>query len=199
MRLFFLLVALSFSLGAEPPRKHPLTKYRQLWDQSLVTVKPLPDEPDSTPAPTPLDDFVLGGWTKTDSGYVVSLINTKDRKNRVTIAPGMPVPTGFEGVQVRDVRRNPSNYTKTEVLVAVGGQERWIGYDDKFLTLQRPATPAAAKPNNAQRNAPANNRVAAQNRRQNPPVPTNASSNTNTTQSGARQPRVRRVPTPPKN
>ena len=179
-----LLLAGSVVVSAQAPRKDPLTKYRQLWEKSLVTIPPPPPPPEEKEVISELDDYVLGGWSKTSQGgYVVSLINTKDPKGRITIAPGMPNKGGY---QVLDVERDPMNYKATKVLIQVGVDKKWIGYEDKFLTLQQPpaAKPATQKP--------------AQNQKQrNPPMPTSNSASKPKTAT-ERQPRVRRVPVPPK-
>lgn len=166
--------------SADPPRKDSLTKYRQLWEASLVTVPPeiiLPEGPDET---TPLDDYTLGGYTRTPQGYFVSLINTKDPSDRLTIAPGVP---GSQIYQVLEVKTDPTNFTNAQVLIKVGSQQKWLGYDDKHLVLRQPAQakPAAAP-------------QAVQNRSQ-PPIPINNSASNSNSQTKA--PRVRRVPVPP--
>lgn len=167
--------------SAQAPRKDPLTKYRQLWETSLVTEKPVIEKEAGPPPVSPLDDYVLGGWTQTSQGYLVSLINSKNPKERLTIAPGMPNKGGY---QVIEVKRDPMNYKASEVLIQIGTDKKWIGYEEKFLTLQQP--PAAT-----QKNKPPVQR-ATQTR---PPTPTSNNSKQPTTQ---RQPRVRRVPVPPK-
>lgn len=175
-----ILIASSLAVVAEAPRKDPLTKYRQLWEKSLVTLPPDPPIVDPVPEESELDDYVLAGWTQTSQGYLVSLINTKDPKLRKTIAPGMP---NSEGYQVLEVKRDPMNYKASEVLVKVGSNQKWIGYEDKYLTLQQPRQ-APKKPTNQKQPIT-----------QKPPIPTsNQKKNTST----ERQPRVRRVPVPPK-
>ena len=178
-----ILLATSVLVAAQAPRKDALTKYRQLWEKSLVTEKPAPPEKEEEEVPSELDDYVLGGWSQTSQGYLVSLINSKNPKERLTIAPGMPNRAGY---QVLDVKRDPLNYKSSQVLVQLGTNQKWIGYEDKFLTLQQPASAqrkraAQAKPKTTQQ--------------QKPPIPT-----TNRQQKPAttRQPRVRRVPVPPK-
>ncbi|MBK1833900.1 hypothetical protein [Roseibacillus ishigakijimensis] len=179
-----ILLASVLSVSAQAPRKDPLNKYRQLWDNSLVTEKPVVDPGPVEAPPNELDDYVLAGWTQTGNGYLVSLINTKDPKERQTIAPGMPNEKNF---QVLDVKRDPTNYKSTQILITMGPHKRWIGYEDKFLTLQQPP---AATPQPAQQQAQ-------------PPIPTNnnnaRSNNNNNSQENRRQPRVRRVPVPPQN
>ena len=86
------------------------------------------------------------GWSQTSQGYLVSLINSKDPKGRITISHrGCRIRAV---IQVLEVERDPMNYKATKVLVQAGVDKRWIGYEDKFLTLQQPP---AAKP--AVRNA----------------------------------------------
>ena len=187
--VFILLLVGSVFASAQAPRKNPLTKYRQLWEKSLVTVPPPPPEKEEVEKVTELDDYVLGGWSQTSQGYLVSLINSKNPKERITIAPGMPNKGGY---QVVDVKRDPMNYKSSEVLIQVGSDQKWIGYEDKFLTLQQPP---AARANN---NAAAQKAKAAQQKKQQPPMPNANSSNKSNQSATQRQPRVRRVPVPPK-
>lgn len=196
--LFTLLLAggvFASIASAQAPRKDPLTKYRQLWEKSLVTEKPPPPEEEAVEEVSELDDYVLGGWTQTSQGYLVSLINSKNPKERLTIAPGMPNKGGY---QVVDVKRDPMNYKASQVLIQLGTNKKWIGYEEKFLTLQQP--PATQQNRNQQAAQQAAQRAAQQNRNQNnqakPPMPT--STNKQQTKPTERQPRVRRVPVPPK-
>lgn len=186
-----LILASSLLCQGEPPRKEPVTKYSQLWTRSLITVPPPPEEKLEEEVTTPLDDYVLGGYTKLKSGYFVSLINTKDRSERLTISSGSP---GSGPYTVLQVQSNPEDFTEVKVLVKVGNQEKWIGYDDKFLTLSRPAAPApAAAPSNQRTNRSSERRNGNNNRSRN----NNANNNGN--EPRQRRPRVRRVPVPPTN
>ena len=181
----FLLAGCVF-VHAQAPRKNALSKYRQLWEKSLVTIPPDPPLPEEEKKVTLLDDYVLGGWTQTSQGYLVSLINSKSPKERLTIAPGMPNKGGY---QVLEVERDPMNYKASRVLIQVGVDQKWIGYEDKFLTLQQP--PAAQK-NRGKQAAP---------QRRNPAVPPLPNANNQQAQPAkpaVRKPRVRRVPVPPK-
>lgn len=223
MKIISLILLASCSiLFGQADSKKPLSKYRQLWEKSLVTVPPDPPDPDGEDEESVLDDYVLGGWTQTTRGYVVALINTKNPKDRLTIAPGLPNKEGFKVV---DTKRDPSDYKSSRVLVQAGTKKKWIGYEDKFLTIQQP--PAAQRRNT---NQTANQQRPGQQRnirqpstrqsttRQNqtnsrqPPIPTNTNRsangrNTNTNSnatnqqnsSSRRTPRVRRVPVPPRN
>ena len=183
---FTLFLAGAVMASAQAPRKDALNKYRQLWEKSLVTIPPPPPEKEEEEKITELDDYVLGGWSSpAPNQYVVSLINTKDPKARITISPGMPNRGGY---QVLEVERDPMNYKATKVLIQLGVDRKWIGYEDKFLTLQQPpaAKPPVKKPT-AQKPTPKPN--------QQPPIPGANNSNKPAT---TRQPRVRRVPVPPK-
>lgn len=177
--IFAVLLVGVLPSSADPPRKDSLTKYRQLWEASLVTVKPeiiAPEGPDET---TPLDDYTLGGYTRTPQGYFVSLINTKDPADRLTIAPGVP---GSQAYEVLEVKTDPTNFTSAQVLIKIGSQQKWLGYDEKYLVLRQPAQAKPAPNPGAQSRAK-------------PPIPTNNSKNNSNSQ--ARAPRVRRVPVPP--
>lgn len=212
----FLLVSCSAALGQADP-KESLTKYRELWEESLVTEKPeivVTEEEELSV----LDDYVLAGWTQSSRGYVATLINTKNPRERVTVSSGMPNEFGF---QVIDAKRNPKNYKESQVLVQADQKQKWIGYEDKFLTLQQP--PAAQRAQNQggknqklnpaqlaaqqaaqkaaqQRAAQQQGQKGGQQNQNRPPIPTNNSNGSSNSQGSStqRQPRVRRVPVPPK-
>ena len=175
----------SVSLSAEPPKKTQLSKYRKLWEQSLVTEKPIVEVPEEEEEISELDDYSLGGYSRTSQGYFVSLINTKDPKLRLTIGAGVP---GSQAYEVLEIKSDPLNFTKAEVLVKLGNKQKWIGYDEKNLTIRQPA---AAKP--TPKNPASKQPAARNNNNQATPTPPAAGSTNN-----RRQPRVRRVPVPPK-
>ncbi|WP_411847649.1 hypothetical protein AAFN60_10515 [Roseibacillus persicicus] len=188
-----ILIASVACIAAQAPRKEPLTKYRQLWENSLITDPPEVVGPGTEEPPSELDDYVLGGWTQSSQGYLVSLINTKDPKARVAIGPGIPNKKGF---RILDVKRDPTNYMSSEVLVELAGKKKWIGYEEKFLVVQQP--PAVAQQNKAQMAAA--QRAAQQNQKQaQPPIPTSNNNNQRRGNTKQATPRVRRVPVPPKN
>lgn len=172
--IFAILLASAALVTAEPPQKDSVSKYSQLWTRSLITVPPPPELREAEEETTPLDDYVLGGYTKLKTGYFVSLINTKDRTDRLTISSNSP---GSGKYSVLKVETNPENFSEVKVLVRVGDQERWIGYDEKFLNLSRPAAPSASAP----------------------PSPEASNNRGKNNQPQTRRPRVRRVPVPPTN
>lgn len=179
MKILIVLFLTSSVLLFGEPRKEPITKYRQLWSRSLITIPPTPPEKEAVDETTPLDDYVLGGYTKLQSGYFVSLINTKDRTDRLTISPSVP---GSGKYSVLKVETNPENFSDVRVLIRVGTQEKWIGYDEKFLTLSRPAPSQEAAPTTPQASTPAR-----------------SGGNNNENSQERPRPRVRRVPVPPSN
>ena len=174
-----LLVSCGFA-GADAPRKQSINKYQQLWKKSLVTVPPPPPIEEPEEVISELDDYVLGAWTKTSQGYLVSLINIKEPSKRKTIAPGMP---NSEGFQVLEVKRDPLDYTASQVLIKLGVNQKWIGYEEKYLVLQQPRQ--AKQPTNKPKTT---------NTRQ----PQQPSSNQRKPSTQQRKPRVSRVPVPPK-
>lgn len=195
-------------LIAGPPQKYPLTKYRSMWEQSLVTEKPPPPEKEEVEDTTALDDYALSGWTQTEGGYFVTLINQKNPTERLTVSPGLPSPPGLPPIKVVRVDQNPNDFMSAKVVFDVGGKQKTIGFEEKLLTLRNnaPKAPAANNRNNRnnqqQRNQAQQNRNANANNNANakPPIPTNANNSSNNNSSSARRrtPRVRRVPTPPK-
>ena len=139
---------------------------------------------------------------------MVTMRDTKDPKGgKVRLLPGRQNSSGF---QLITVEQDSANYKKTRVKLSYQGKEGYVGYDEKYLALNKGAAakkPQAKKPiaqptrgrkpapqpakqqaNNADLNRIFGNQGANSGRANNPAAnPT----------SGARKPRVRRVPTPP--
>ena len=187
MRLFTLIsliLCITYALGnlcAQPPRKPNFSQFSRLVNASPFTIKP---QSTQAAVQTPLErDWTLASIRPVGKGYAVTLMNKKDRKNRVRFIPGFSSGE-FELLHVKQDSRYPK---KSKVQVRRGTQIAWIGYDAKMI---KPRTAAAKK-----KPAPRNKALARPNtarvvRRGGPPVP-GLTPNPQT----KRRPRVRRVPT----
>lgn len=156
LTLSILLTGLAF---ADPPKKQPLSRYSQLWTQSVMTTKPPPPE---TVTVNALDDWTLAGVVNDPRGPVVMMMKKADRKERVRIEPGVSNAEGFEVVDVKG-----SGSSDTVVVMRFRGQVGELRFDEKLATVQN--APRQAGP------APQQNRPQAQAQARNtngaPPVP----------------------------
>ena len=133
--LFFFPLALAAVASADVPQKVPLTRYIQLWSDSLFTRKPVIEQQAET---TPLDDYALGGVSPVDGGYFVILLNRKKPEEKVIIQPGQP-----SEFRVMEVRSGDTGPLSTTVLVGAGTKSKVLSFDEKLLTLK--AAPTGGK------------------------------------------------------
>lgn len=130
-------------LHAEVPRKPLPSKYRNLWQNSPFTTKPVTV---SGPVYNPLDDYVLLGVSPIEEGYRVTMLNRKRPNDGRVIVESNKEKDGYKIV---DVVRSPGNPLKTTVRLSRAGKTGTIGFEDKFLTLKAPpANARAQQPNN---------------------------------------------------
>lgn len=161
------------TVSADPPQKPRLMQYARLWMNSPFTIKPVnkPEIPES-----PLErDWMLGGIRPSGGGYSVTLINKKDRNERIRFLPGYP-SGGYQLLKVQQDTKNPKN---SRVQVRKGSQTAWITYDEKLIKV-RPMTgakTAGKQPQQARRGGVAR-----------PPVPGRSGNPT------GKKPRIRAVP-----
>lgn len=172
--------SLTLSAMADPGRKQPLGRYAKLWSTSAFTVKPIIEATED--APSLLDDYSLAGVSALEGGYSVVLINKKKREERIHLLPGL---ANVQGFRVISVRQDPIEYKNTTVTIGYAGNKTGqIGYDEKFLALK--ARPMAAKKKPVAKRPPGT------------PTPVKAPVRVTPGKPGTPQPRVRRVPVPPK-
>ena len=155
--LLFLSCALTLSSFAEAPRKQPLSRYSQLWTQSVMTTKPPPPERVTVNA---LDDWTLAGVVNDPRGPVVMMMKKADRKERIRIEPGVTNAEGFEVIEVKG-----SGSSDTVVMMRYRGQVGELRFDEKLTTVQNAPRPAGPAPR------PANNQPQARNVNGAPPIP----------------------------
>lgn len=136
------ILALAGWAAADLPRKAPLTKYRNLWDNSPFTSKPVVDG--GPPPPNPLDDYALNGVSPVESGYRVTIINKKDPTDRIYVYSNEP--DAKHGFRILSVDRKDGDPRATVVHMQSGSQKGTVSYDEKLLTIAAPAAQQAQKP-----------------------------------------------------
>ncbi len=132
-----LAASAAISMGGVP-KKVPLSHYESLWTKSPITNPPTPVI--SNPSPSRLDDFALIGVTSLgDNQYRVTLIDKKaPEAERIYVSSDTPNPA----YAIVKVNRTPGDAMSTTVTLRSGNDVRTIGFDPKFLTVAKPATPA---------------------------------------------------------
>ena len=172
------LLALASIASAKPPQKPNMGQFTELITQSPFTIKPTapPETVDS-----PLErDWMLGSirpsGRQTGSiteRYLVTLINKKNRKERIRFIPGF----SSGDYQLLDVEQDIQSNENSRVSIGKGDQTAWITYDEKLIKV-RVAAKAPTK------------KTSSTKRRTSPPIPGR------TATKGTRKatPRVRHVP-----
>ncbi|MFK7912220.1 MAG: hypothetical protein AB8F34_16720 [Akkermansiaceae bacterium] len=121
---------------ADPPKKPSVALFSKLINASPFTIKPPP--PERAPAATPLErDWMLGSIRPHQDGYAVTLINKKDRKDRIRFIPGYD--TGE--FKLLNVRQDPNKSSNSRVQVSKGSVTAWLTYDEKLIKV-RPSVAA---------------------------------------------------------
>ena len=126
------LVAASV-VHAVPPRKPAASQFNILVSQSPFTIRATSG---ATRSLSPLEkEWMLGSIRPNTggTGWSVTLINKKDRKNRLRFVPGFS-PEGYELLEVKQDTRNPS---ASEVKVSDGSQTAWISYDENLIKVRK--------------------------------------------------------------
>lgn len=127
--LMFVLVSAGEAFAA-PPKKPKLGQYTRLWTNSPFTIKP---EVKKAGKESPLErDWMLGSIRRSGAGYSVTLINKKDRKDRVRFLPGVAA-NGFE---LLEVKQNAKDTKSSQVKIRKGTQEAWITYDAELVKVR---------------------------------------------------------------
>ena len=145
------LLALSHLALADPPRKPSVSQFSRLINESPFTIKPAPIE--RAPVATPLErDWMLGSIRPHENGYAVTLINKKDRKDRIRFVPGF----SSGDYKLLDVEQDLENSMNSRVQVSKGSVTAWLTYDEKLIQI-RPAVAAAKSPSKGSTTAPSTN------------------------------------------
>ena len=139
----FLVIDVTF---AAPPRKPSASQFGILVSRSPFTIR----AQSGPQVLSPLEkDWMLGSIRPNadGKGWSVTLINKKDRKQRVRFLPGFSA----DGFQLLEVNQDISNPRASKVQVRQGSQTAWISYDENLIkvrskTAQRPTSGRVAKP-----------------------------------------------------
>jgi len=166
---------------ADPPQEPKPAQYSKLWVNSPFTIKP---EIKPTPKESPLErDWMLGSIRPSGEEYAVTLINKKDRKDRVRFLPGFPT----KEYKLLKVQQDSGDPKKSRVQIQKGSQTAWISYD---LELAKVRTAAVKKPTQQQNKARSTNSNATR-----PPIPGRATNaNQGSSNQGNSSSRTRSVP-----
>lgn len=127
-----LLVSLSLAglVMAKPPRKPSVGQFSALITRSPFTIKPT-KEPTKTLSPLERD-WMLGSIRPSGNGWSVTLINKKDRKDRIRLIPGF----SSGDFQIVEVNQDPRDFENSRVKIRKGSQTGWITYDEKLVKVR---------------------------------------------------------------
>ena len=127
------------SASAAPPKKPMASQFSRLVSNSPFTIQP---SSSGSFQSSPLErDWMLGSIRPSGDGWSVTLINKKNRKQRIRLLPGFDA----DGFKLLDVSQDLKNSENSRVQISKGGKEAWITYDEKLIKV-RPSTTAKAAP-----------------------------------------------------
>lgn len=130
-------VGMAGLLVAKPPVKPVYSQFNGLVARSPFTIKPDPVRPTSV---SPIErDWMLGSIRPSGNGWSVTLINKKDRKDRVRLIPGFSAGD----FQLLEVKQDPRSQENSKVRVRKGSVTGWITYDEKLIKV-RPSVASKA-------------------------------------------------------
>lgn len=131
--VFLGMMPCSFSLAQVPERK-PHSFYKELWDNSPFTAKPV-----VTGVPKMsnfFDDYHLTGIAPIEGGYRITIANKKDKNaKKIIIEPG-----NHSGFDVVSVNRNPEISLGTTVTLKKDGIKGVVRFEPSLVVLSTPAT-----------------------------------------------------------
>jgi hypothetical protein len=142
IRTALLVLAATGWAAADLPKKVPITRYTNLWQNSPFTSKPPP--PESAPEANPLEDYALAGVSPISGGYRVTLINKKTPEERIFVYSDDPKPK--HGFKILAVTRKSGDPLGTVVRLSSGSVTGTVSYDDKLLALAQPKPQAPHQP-----------------------------------------------------
>ena len=122
------------SASAAPPRKPMASQFSKLITSSPFTIQP---SSNGSVVSSPLErDWMLGSIRPSGDGWSVTLINKKNRKQRIRLLPGFDA----DGFKLLDVSQDLKNSKNSRVQVSKGGTEAWITYDEKLIKVRASGT-----------------------------------------------------------
>ena len=132
--LFFAVTAASVQ-AVDPPETYIPSRYYDLWRSSPFTAPPPEEEKEDVK--NDLEDWVLMGVRKYNNSQIVTVVNSKDRAQRIEIPSKDANDLGFAILEVKMAR----SFLNTEVHLQKGPHRGWVQYDPKFLVVKRAAGP----------------------------------------------------------
>lgn len=124
-------ICLASVVCAKPPQKPTVAQYNKLIQYSPFTIKPKPEN--NTVQITPLErDWMLGSIRPSGNGWSVTLINKKDRKDRIRLIPGFSAGD----FQLLEVKQDVRSQENSKVRIRKGSQTAWISYDEKLIKVR---------------------------------------------------------------
>ena len=141
--LSFLLCAVTAATlqADEPPETFIPSRYYDLWRNSPFTDPP-PEEVKED-IKNDLDDWVLMGVRKYKDRQIVTVVNSKDRAQRIEVPSRDANELGLAILEVKMAR----SFLNTEVHLQKGPHRGWVQYDPKFLVVKRAAGPTKTSKN----------------------------------------------------
>ena len=136
LSLLFCAVTAATLQADEPPETYIPSRYYDLWRSSPFTDPPPVEEKEEVK--NDLEDWVLMGVRKYKDSQIVTVVNSKDRAQRVEIPGSDANELGFAILEVKMAR----SFLNTEVHLQKGPHRGWVQYDPKFLVVKRAAGPS---------------------------------------------------------
>lgn len=118
------------SSSAEPPRKPDFSQFRTLVQRSPFTIRPASRA--FAPTSSLEQEWMLGSIRPDGDSWRVTLINKKDREQRIRLIPGFPT----EGFELLNVKQDLTEPMESEVEIRKGGQTGRIRYDQKLIQVK---------------------------------------------------------------
>lgn len=133
-----LVIGQTYVLAA-PPKKPNMGLFTKLVSSSPFTIKP---EKEVAVQESPLErDWSLASISPSGKGYSVTLMNKKNRKDRIRFIPGFSAGE----YKLLEVKQDAKSRKNSKVYVQKGSQKAWISYDEKALQL-KPNKPQIKRP-----------------------------------------------------
>jgi len=136
MKVFIFLLTLSSIVIADTPRKHNINKFNRLWTDSPFTTKP----PEPQKQVKKNLDWSLAGLSRHSNGsYTVTLINKKDRNDRLYInTDGRNMKKRELEFEVLEVEQAKGfNFKDSKVQIQNSdGVTGWVEYDQNTLDVK---------------------------------------------------------------
>lgn len=115
------------SASAAPPKKPMASQFSRLVSNSPFTIQP---SSSGSFQSSPLErDWMLGSIRPSGDGWSVTLINKKNRKQRIRLLPGFDA----DGFKLLNVSQDLKNSENSRVQIGKGSQKAWISYDQKLI------------------------------------------------------------------